>query len=221
MGITVSFWLNEVSIDIQNEKNRIKVLNSLQTEIHEISEYCKEREATWLKDINLLDLFLYPQNGLLDIDSISKLTTSKSRIETFFIIYRVFDPPMNRYHSIINSGDLKYVDSEKIKEILSRLHNTSFSYVETTVEYEKQLKQSFLPFLATNHSQFLLATDDKQIDINRYSEILFEAIQKNKKLKAKLVLIKRYLGFKLNFLELYNKSLKELENEIYAVLNEV
>ena len=88
MGITVSFWLNEVSIDIQNEKNRIKVLNSLQTEIHEISEYCKEREATWLKDINLLDLFLYPQNGLLDIDSISKLTTSKSRIETFFIIYR-------------------------------------------------------------------------------------------------------------------------------------
>ena len=32
LGITVSFWLNELSIDNQNEKERIKVLNSLQME---------------------------------------------------------------------------------------------------------------------------------------------------------------------------------------------
>ena len=219
-SITVSFWLNEKSIDIQDEKARINVLSSLQREVYEIKEYCEEREATWQKDISLLDQFLYPRNGVLDFDSILSLTQSKNRIETFFLIYRVFDPPMNRYYSIINSGDLRYVNSEKIKEILSRLHNTSFSYVETTVEYEKQLKQSFLPFLSTNHPKFILATDDLDVDFNAYLGILDEAIQNDEKFKAKLIMIRRYLGIKLMFLDLYRKSLNELEKEISIVLDE-
>ena len=157
LGITVSFWLNELSIDNQNEEERIKVLTSLQMEMNEIKNYCDERKRTWKKDINLVNEFLYPRNGIFSVDSILKMTTSKSRIERFMIIYRVFDPPMNRYYSIINSGDLKYVKSDKVKELLSRLHNTSFSYVETSVEYEKQLKQSFLSFLAINHSDVILA----------------------------------------------------------------
>lgn len=127
---------------------------------------------------------------------------------------------MNRYYSIINSGDLRYVNSEKIKEILSRLHNTSFSYVETTVEYEKQLKQSFLPFLSTNHPKFIWATDDSDVDFDAYLGILDEAIQNDAKFKAKLIMIRRYLGIKIMFLDLYRKSLNELEKEIFIVLDE-
>ena len=36
LGISVSFWLNELSIDNQNEVERVKVLNSLKMEIQEI-----------------------------------------------------------------------------------------------------------------------------------------------------------------------------------------
>ena len=133
LGITVSFWLNELSIDNQNEKERIKVLTSLQMEINEIKYYCDGRKRTWEMDISLLNEFLYPNNRSFDIKSILKITTSKIRIETFMVLYRVFDPPLNRYYSIINSGDLKYVNSDKVKEFLSGLHNTSFSYIETAV----------------------------------------------------------------------------------------
>ena len=133
LGISVSFWLNELSIDNQNEVERVKVLNSLKMEIQEIRNYTDEREKTWQTDLNLLNLLLDPKDLNSTSDSILKITTSKSRIETFLVIYRVFEPPMNRYYSIINSGDLKFVKSNKIKEVLSRLHNTSFSYVETTV----------------------------------------------------------------------------------------
>ena len=219
LGITVSFWLNELSIDNQNEKERIKVLTSLQMEINEIKNYCDERKHTWGMDISLLNEFLYPSNGIFSVDSILKMTTSKSRIERFMIIYRVFDPPMNRYYSIINSGDLKYVKSDKVKEFLSRLHNTSFSYVETSVEYEKQLKQSFLSFLAINHSDVILARDNNKISITRYSEILNDAIKSDDKLKAKLIIIKRYLEYKMTFLKLYKISLADLEREINLVIN--
>ena len=219
LGITVSFWLNELSIDNQNEKERIKILYSLQMEINEIKNYCDERKRTWKKDINLLNEFLYPCNGIFSVDSILKMTTSKSRIERFMIIYRVFDPPMNRYYSIINSGDLKYVKSDKVKELLSRLHNTSFSYVETSVEYEKQLKQSFLSFLAINHSDVILARDNTKISINRYSELLNDAIKSDDKLKANFIMIKGYLEIKMTQLKLYMINLDDLEREINLVIN--
>jgi len=219
LGITVSFWLNELSIDNQNEKERIKMLTSLQMEINEIKNYCDERKRTWKKDINLVNEFLYPRNGIFSVDSILKMTTSKSRIERFMIIYRVFDPPMNRYYSIINSGDLKYVKSDKVKELLSRLHNTSFSYVETSVEYEKQLKQSFLSFLAINHSDVILARDNTKISINRYSELLNDAIKSDDKLKANFIMIKRYLEIKMTQLKLYMINLDDLEREINLVIN--
>jgi hypothetical protein len=219
LGITVSFWLNELSIDNQNEEERIKVLTSLQMEINEIKYYCDGRKRTWEMDISLLNEFLYPSNKIFNIDSVLKNTTSKIRIETFIILYRVFDPPMNRYYSIINSGDLKYVKSDKVKEILSRLHNTTFSYVETAVEHEKQLKQSFLPFLTINHPNVILARDNNKISIDRYSEILNDAINSDDKLKAKFILLKRYLEYKISILQMYMINLDDLEREINLVIN--
>ena len=219
LGITVSFWLNELSIDNQNEEERIKVLTSLQMEINEIKYYCDGRKQTWEMDISLLNEFLHPSNKFFNIDSVLKNTTSKIRIETFIILYRVFDPPMNRYYSIINSGDLKYVKSDKVKEILSRLHNTTFSYVETAVEHEKQLKQSFLPFLTINHPNVILARDNNKISIDRYSEILNDAINSDDKLKAKFILLKRYLEYKISILQMYMINLDDLEREINLVIN--
>ena len=214
LGISVSFWLNELSIDNQNEVERVKVLNSLKMEIQEIRNYTDEREKTWQTDLNLLNLLLDPKDLNSTSDSILKITTSKSRIETFLVIYRVFEPPMNRYYSIINSGDLKFVKSNKIKEVLSRLHNTSFSYVETTVEYEKQLKQSFLPFIAENHPSIIIARDDQNVSMKEYVLKLVNAIEKDIKLKANFSMVKRYLEYKLNFLRIYVVIMEDLEAEI-------
>ena len=57
-GISVSFWLNEISIGNQNEKERIKVLNSLNMEVDEIQSYCDERVNRWNKDRRILMMFL-------------------------------------------------------------------------------------------------------------------------------------------------------------------
>tara|TARA_Y100000741_G_scaffold58375_1_gene40612 strand:+ start:1326 stop:2039 length:714 start_codon:yes stop_codon:yes gene_type:complete len=219
LGITVSFWFNALSIENQDEKERIKVLSSLQLETNEIKFYCDEKKQTWGNDIRLLNEFITPTKDELNIDNILKITTSKNRIETFMVLYRVFDPPLNRYQSIINSGYLKYVKSEKVKEILSRLHNTSLSHIETAVEHEKQLKQSFLPFITLNHPEVILARDNNQISVNQYSEILSEAIHSDDRLKAKFVMLKRYLEFKLSILQVYMINLEDLDSEINLAID--
>lgn len=218
-GISFSFWLNEISIGNQNEKERIKVLNSLNMEVNEIQSYCDERVNRWNKDRRILMMFLESSGQNFNVDSISKITTSKSSIEFNLIYYRVFEPPMNRYLSIINAGTLKYVKSDKIKEILSRLHNTYLSYVETTVEYEKILKENFVSFFATNHSDIIIAGSDNKISFDEYSLMLYNSIKSDKKLKSNLIVLDDYLGSKLTFIKLYINILDELKIELNDKLN--
>ena len=115
MGISVSFWLNQVSISNQNNKERIKVLNSLYEESKEIKNYCVERKKNWQNDITILDLFINPTNKKFDFKPVENLTKSKSRVQFNLIYNRVFTPPTDRYQAIISSGDLKYIKSEKME----------------------------------------------------------------------------------------------------------
>tara|TARA_B100000614_G_scaffold253269_1_gene266996 strand:+ start:3932 stop:4645 length:714 start_codon:yes stop_codon:yes gene_type:complete len=218
LGITVSFWLNEFSINSQNENERVKVLAGLQAEINEIRNYCTQRKATWKIDMNIMDIFLSQQADESKKLEISKLTTSKNRIETILVLYRVFDPPLNRYYSIINSGDLRFVKSDKVKENLSRLHNTSFSYLKTAVDHEKQLKQSFIPFLTSNHPEVVLAKKSNNLSLERYVDILSSSINSDKKLQSKLILLRGYLENKISILDLYMLNLEDLEFEINSAL---
>ena len=96
VGISVSFWLNEISIDNQNEDERIKVLNSLNMEVNEIRSYCDERLNRWSSDRQILRMFLNADGMRFNVDSLLKLTSSKNSIEFNLIYFRVFDPPMNR-----------------------------------------------------------------------------------------------------------------------------
>ena len=78
LGITVSFWFNQLSIKKSDNKERVKVLNNIEKEIVEIKKYCDERLDAWNDDIGLYSEFLDTD---LDIESIKKITSSKSRIE--------------------------------------------------------------------------------------------------------------------------------------------
>ena len=62
LGITVSFWVNQLSINAQNNRERVKVLNSLKEEADEIYAYCQERKENWNQDLLIL-------NSLLDDNS--------------------------------------------------------------------------------------------------------------------------------------------------------
>jgi len=218
LGITVSFWLNEFSLSSQNENERVKVLVGLQLEINEIRNYCTQRKASWKIDMSIVDIFLNHQISSSKKSDISKITSSKNRIETIMVLYRVFDPPLNRYYSIINSGDLRFVKSDKVKESLSRLHNTSFSYLNTAVDHEKQLKQSFIPFLTSNHPEVILAKADKGLSLNSYIDVLSKSIDSDKKLHSKLVILRGYLENKISILDLYMLNLEDLEYEINLAL---
>ena len=211
LGITVSFWFNQLSIKKSNDLERLKVLNSIEMEISEIENYTKERLNSWNDDIDLYSEFL---SDKLDLQSIKNITSSKSRIEYNLIYYRDFEPPMNRYNSMINSGNIKYIDSEKLKEILTRLHNLNYSNLKTTVEYEKSLKEQLIQILTKNHSNILLIGDDNKTSLDNYSRELHSAIKADNELKTNLIIQMKYFKTRVSLLKLYNYTLSELKDEL-------
>ena len=221
LGISVSFWINQVSTNKQNNNERIKVLTSLQKEVKEINVYCAERKTTWQGDIALLNAFINPTNQQFNFETVTNLTKSKSRIQFNLIYYRVFEPPTERYHSIMNSGALKYINSEKIKEMLSRIHSTYSSYVQTTIEYEKKLKEDLIiPIVSKKHPDIIIKKTDNTISMKKYCDIVYNSIQNDNELISTLILLEEYQKHKINWLSMYIVLIEDLETEINKILSE-
>jgi hypothetical protein len=124
---------------------------------------------------------------------------------------------MNRYNSMINSGDIKYIKSEKLKEILTRLHTFNLSNIKTTVEYEKNLKEQLISLLTLKHSDLFLAGIDQKRNLKSYSEILHNSINNDLQLKSNLLVQMKYFKTRVSLLRLYIYVLDELESELIKI----
>ena len=217
MGISVSFWLNEMSVEKNENRERLKVLNNIKTEIKEIQKYTSDRMKYWQDDIDLYSMLL---GSNFEINSIKEITSSKSRVEYNLIYYRDFEPPMNRYVSIINTGSFKFIKSERIKEALTRLHTINYSNIKTSVQYEKLLKEHLIEVITKNHPNLLFASNDSQFSIEDYSNLLKKAIEKDSILKSNLIIQQKYFETKKSLLTLYVYTLEELEAELNKTLQQ-
>ena len=215
LGISISFWLNELSVEKNENRERLKVLNNIKTEIKDIRKYTANRMKYWQDDIDLYTMFLSSE---FEINSIKEITSSKSRVEYNLIYYRDFEPPMNRYVSMINTGSFKFIKSERVKEALTRLHTINYSNINTSVQYEKLLKEHLIEIITKNHPNLLFASNDSQFSIEDYSKLLKTEIEKDPILKSNLIIQQKYFETKKSLLTLYIYTLEELEVELNKTL---
>ena len=211
IGISASFWISEISIEREEENQRERVLNSILIESDDIKNYCDERMKIWKQDIEIYNLLL---NDELNINKIKKVAISKNRVEYNLIYYRDFDPPMNRYTSIINTGDLKYIQSENIKETLTRLHNLNFTKVASTVNYEKKINELIIELITEENPSLFLKANNSKIDFESYLKSLHKFIKKNDKLKSNLVVQLKYFKTRISSLKYYMSTLEELQYDL-------
>lgn len=208
-GISVSFWINQVSIDNDTKKERLRVLNSLFLEVQEIEKYSGERLTIWNQDIEIYSNLLKEN---LDSDLIKNIAISKSRVEYNLIYYRDFSPPMNRYESMVNTGDLKYINSEEISDLLTRLHNQDFGLVKSTMEYEKSLKINLINLITSDYPSIILNGENNKVTLTEYLEELHNVIQTDKSLQTELLVQMRYYNTRIAALKYYLITLNDLKD---------
>jgi len=215
IGISASFWISEISVERDKEIQRERVLNSILIESEDIKKYCDERIKIWNQDIDIYNLLL---NNKLNIKKLKKVAISKNRVEYNLIYYRDFDPPMNRYTSTINTGDLKFIQSENIKEVLTRLHNLNFTKVVSTVDYEKKIIELIIDLITEENPSLFLKGNDPKINFDSYLKTLHKFIQENEKLKSNLIVQLKYFKTRISSLKLYMLTLEELQYNLKNIL---
>ena len=209
IGITASFWISDISAERDKEIQRERVLKSILIESDDIKNYCEDRMKIWNQDIDIYNLLI---NDKLNIEKLKKIAISKNRVEYNLIYYRDFTPPMNRYRSIINTGDLKYIQSENIKELFSRLHNLNFSKVVSTIEYEKKIIELIIELISDENPSLFLKGNNSKINFENYLKSLHKFIQENEKLKSNLIVQMKYFKTRISSLKVYMLTLDELKN---------
>ena len=215
IGISASFWISEMSVERDKTIQRKRVLKSILLESKDIKDYCAERIKIWNQDIEIYKLIL---NEKLNIEMLRNIAISKNRVEYNLIYYRDFNPPMNRYRSLVNTGDLKFVRSENIKEVLTRLHNLNFSKVVSTVDYEKKIIELIIDLITQENPKLFLKGNDSKISFENYLRSLHKFIQENEKLKSNLIVQLKYFKTRISSLKFYMLTLEELQYELNETL---
>jgi len=215
IGISASFGISKISNERDKEIQRERVLNSILIESNDIKNYCDDRMKIWNQDIEIYNILLKDE---LNIEKLKKIAISKNRVEYNLLYYRDFDPPMNRYRSAINTGDLKYINSENIKESITRLHNLNFGKVVSTVDYEKKIIDLIIELITKEKPSLILNGNDLKINFDNYLKCLHKLIQENEKLKSNLTVQLKYFKTRISSLKIYMITLEELQYELERVL---
>jgi hypothetical protein len=210
-GITISFWINQISIDKETKGERSRVINSLLSEVEEIEKYSLEKLKIWNQDVEIYSQLLKKD---IDIELIQNIAISKSRVEYNLIYYRDFSPPNNRYESMVNTGALKFINSEKITDALTRLHNQDLNMVKSTVEYEKSLKTKLINILTSNHPKIILAAENNEVSLSNYLNSLNGLFQRDQEVRTELLIQMRYFKTRISSLKYYLITLDELKDAL-------
>lgn len=210
-GITISFWINQISIDKETKGERSRVINSLLSEVEEIEKYSLEKLKIWNQDVEIYSQLLKKD---IDIELIQNIAISKSRIEYNLIYYRDFSPPNNRYESMVNTGALKFINSEKITDALTRLHNQDLNMVKSTVEYEKSLKTKLINILTSKHPKIILAAENNEVSLSNYLNSLNGLFQRDEEVRTELLIQMRYFKTRISSLKYYLITLDELKDAL-------
>ena len=88
------------------------------------------------------------------------------------------------------------------------------------MNYERELKQVFTPFLSSEHPEILLAKAQNGIGFDAYVGMLHNAISNDKRFEANVLLLSGYLENKMYFLKLYEAILLELDEALVEELGD-
>ena len=138
MGISVSFYLDKIRKDLENDALSTIIYQNLLNEINEIEKYAEEREVSFIKDLESLNAL---QNPIISGDSLIKLEKVKQFQLASFLNYRGFSPPNSVYNSIVGDGSLTYIKNIDLKKELNEMHNVHYYFINENIKDETDARK--------------------------------------------------------------------------------
>ena len=159
IGISATFWISEVQKDLENQEKEIKLLKTIQINVHNIDKYTNNRIDLLKVENDLMDYISSNWKGL-NIDSLVNVLKDGTYIKSFhniFLDYREFHPPISELKAIIDDGSLGLIKNEKIRLTLATLLDDRLDFLLQNVKSEIQLQQAFRENLISEKNEKIVS----------------------------------------------------------------
>ena len=209
MGISFSFFVQNIRNDIQIDTKRELIIDNLLIELESNQAYIDKTKRDFKRDMEYVNKLLLDS---LTTQEIINYPKNLSPLNPFFDVSK-FRPSRSIYNSIVNDGSFNIIEPSSLKiiidEIYSLYHNTIISIIDSEQLIADKADEFFVNnYTSTYVKNFWSNNDEKLISS------VFKIMQKDSKFKALMVQKISFMEIKFIGLNNYSKKNDSLINLI-------
>ncbi len=145
LGITISYWINNIQIKNQESYKEKVLLNSILSDIEQIETYINNRKKTLRSDSIWMDYLIKNWNKI-NIDSTAR-EFSKNRYDAsfhnLFLDFREFHPPIATLEMVTSDGSFSIIKNDLIKREINTIVYLNKEQLINNSDVEVGLQLSF------------------------------------------------------------------------------
>ena len=209
MGITFSFFVQNIRNDIQIDTKRELIIDNLLSELESNQAYIDKAKRDFKREMEYVNKLLLDS---LTTQEIKKYPKNFSPLNPFFSVKK-FRPSKSIYNTIVNDGSFNIIEPSSLKALIDEVYSLNYNTIINIIESEQKIADKADEFFVNNYT----ATYVKNFWFNNDEKLIssvFKIMQKDSKFKALMVQKISFMEIKVLGLDNYSKKRDSLINLI-------
>ena len=209
MGITFSFFVQNIRNDIQIDTKRALIIDNLLSELESNQAYIDKTKLNFKREFEYVNKLLLDS---LTTEEIKKYPKKLSPLNPFFSVAK-FRPSRSIYNSIVNDGSFNIIEPSELKVLIDEVYKLHHNVILNLIDSEQKIADKADDFFVNNYTaiyakNFWFNYDEKLVNS------IFKIMQKDSKFKALMVQKISFMEVKVAYLNNYSIKRDSLINLI-------
>ena len=201
MGITFSFFVQNIRNDIQIDTKRALIIDNLLSELESNQAYIDKTKLNFKREFEYVNKLLLDS---LTTEEIKKYPKKLSPLNPFFSVAK-FRPSRSIYNSIVNDGSFNIIEPSELKVLIDEVYKLHQNVILNLIDSEQKIADKADDFFVNNYTaiyakNFWFNYDEKLVNS------VFKIMQKDSKFKALMVQKISFMEVKISQLDNYSKK---------------
>ena len=209
MGVTFSFFLQNIRNDIEIDTKRELIIDNLLSELESDQAYIEKTKQDFKREMEYVNKLL---SDSLTTKEIKNYPKNFSSLNPFFSVKK-FRPSRSIYNSIVNDGSFNIIEPTSLKALIDNVYELNFNTIINIIDSEQKIADKADEFFVNNYTEtyvknFWFNNDEKLISS------VYKIMQKDSKFKALMVQKISFMEVKVAHLNDYSIKRDSLINLI-------
>ena len=209
MGVTFSFFLQNIRNDIEIDTKRELIIDNLLSELESDQAYIEKTKQDFKREMEYVNKLL---SDSLTTKEIKNYHKNFSSLNPFFSVKK-FRPSRSIYNSIVNDGSFNIIEPTSLKALIDNVYELNYNTIINIIDSEQKIADKADEFFVNNYTEtyvknFWFNNDEKLISS------VYKIMQKDSKFKALMVQKISFMEVKVAHLNDYSIKRDSLINLI-------